>query len=186
MINAFRCGMLAAVLTSVALPTWAESLPEVTMQAVAGSIGTWEGAGAVIARCAELGGRTLSVHSRRAVRGVLSEFERHPNFGTAVMHWFSGSTSELKDAAAHGCWFSIGPAMFESANGRALAEAMPQDRVVPESDGPFAKVGGKSILPWNTSQTAEGLAPLWATSPDEAAEMLARNGQTLLYLMGQR
>ncbi|WP_423211965.1 ABC transporter substrate-binding protein [Paracoccus yeei] len=39
MINAFRCGMLAAVLTSVALPTWAESLPEVTMQAVAGSIG---------------------------------------------------------------------------------------------------------------------------------------------------
>lgn len=142
--------------------------------------------GAIIARCAELGGRTLSVHSRRAVRDVLAEFERHPNFGTAVMHWFSGSTSELKDAAARGCWFSIGPAMFESANGRALAEAMPQDRVVPESDGPFAKVGGKSILPWNTSQTAEGLAPLWATSPDEAAEMLARNGQALLHLMGQR
>lgn len=142
--------------------------------------------GAVIARCAELGGRTLSVHSRRAVRDVLADFERHPNFGTAIMHWFSGSTSELKDAAAHGCWFSIGPAMFESTNGRALAEAMPHDRVVPESDGPFAKVGGKSILPWNTSQVAECLAPLWATSPDEAAEMLARNGQALLSLMGQR
>ncbi|MFY2642144.1 TatD family hydrolase [Achromobacter insuavis] len=74
----------------------------------------------------------------------------------------------------------------KSANGRALAEAMPHDRVVPESDGPFAKVGGKSILPWNACQVAEGLAPLWATTPEEAAEKLARNGQALLYLMGQR
>ena len=136
--------------------------------------------GAVIARCAELGGRTLSVHSRRAVRDVLAEFERHPNFGTAVMHWFSGTTSELKDAAALGCWFSIGPAMFESANVRALAAAMPHDCVVPESDGPFVKVAGKPIMPWNAHQTAEGLAPLWGLSTNETAEALARNGRTLL------
>jgi TatD DNase family protein len=142
--------------------------------------------GAVIARCAELGGRTLSVHSRRAVRDVLAELERHPDFGTAVMHWFSGSKSELKDATAHGCWFSIGPAMFQSANGRALAELMPRDRVVSESDGPFAKIAGKSILPWNAYLTAEGVAPLWGTSPDEAARILARNGKALLHLMGRR
>ncbi|MCB1907868.1 MAG: TatD family hydrolase [Rhodocyclaceae bacterium] len=142
--------------------------------------------GAVIARSAELGGRTLSIHSRRAVRDVLAEFERHPNFGTAVMHWFSGSTAELKAAAAHGCWFSIGPAMFDSASGRALAAAMPRDRVVPESDGPFAKVAGKPIMPWNTFRTAEDLASLWGISPDEAAGTLARNGQALLHLMGRR
>lgn len=141
--------------------------------------------GAVIARCAELGGRTLSVHSRRAVRDVLAEFDRHPNFGTAVMHWFSGTPAELKAAAAHGCWFSIGPAMFDSANGRALAAAMPRDRVVPESDGPFAKVAGKAIMPWSALQTAQGLAPLWGESPEETAEALARNGRALLCLMGQ-
>ncbi|MDX8126767.1 Qat anti-phage system TatD family nuclease QatD [Methylomonas sp. OY6] len=139
--------------------------------------------GAVIARSAELGGRTLSVHSRCAVRDVLAELKRHPNFGTVVMHWFSGSLAELKAAAAHGCWFSIGPAMFESANGRALAAAMPRDRVVPESDGPFAKVAGKPIMPWNAIRTAEGLGPLWGLSNDEAAETLARNGCTLLRTM---
>ncbi|TAK94362.1 MAG: TatD family deoxyribonuclease [Aquabacterium sp.] len=138
---------------------------------------------AVIARSAELGGRTLSIHSRRAVRDVLAELKRHPNFGTAVMHWFSGSPAELKAAAAHGCWFSIGPAMFDSANGRALAEAMPRDRVVPESDGPFATVAGKPIMPWSAHRTAEGLAPLWGLSTDEAAEALARNGRTLLRAM---
>jgi TatD DNase family protein len=142
--------------------------------------------GAVIARCAELGGRTVNIHSRRAVREILAEFQRHPNFGTAVMHWFSGSLTELNAAAAHGCWFSIGPAMFDSANGRALAAAMPRDRVVPESDGPFAKVAGKPVMPWSALRTAECLAPLWGISPDEAAGALARNGQALLHSMGRR
>ena len=142
--------------------------------------------GAVIAHSAELGGRTLSIHSRRAVRDVLAELDRHPSFGTAVLHWFSGSLAELKAAAAHQCWFSVGPAMFDSANGRALAAAMPRDRVVPESDGPFAKVAGKPVMPWGTFRTAEGLAPLWGVSPDEAAGTLARNGQALLDLMGRR
>lgn len=140
--------------------------------------------GEVVARCAELGGRTLSVHSRRAVRDVLTEFERHPNFGTAVMHWFSGSLTELKAAAASGCWFSIGPAMLDSANGRALAAAMPRDRVVPESDGPFAKLAGKPVMPWCALQTAGRLAPLWGVSLDEAAETFARNGKALMRQMG--
>lgn len=140
---------------------------------------------AVIQRCAELGGRTLSIHSRRAVRDVLAELEERPNFGTAVLHWFSGTTSELKAAAALGCWFSIGPAMFDSANGRALATAMPRDRVVPESDGPFAKIAGKPVMPWSGSQTVEGLAPLWRLSPEETAGALAQNGRALLNLMGR-
>ncbi len=141
---------------------------------------------AVISRCAELGGKTISIHSRRAVRDVLAEFERHPSFGTAVMHWFSGSLAELRAAAALGCWFSIGPAMFDSANGRALATAMPRDRTVPESDGPFAKSAGQPIMPWSAQQTAEGLAPLWGISAGEAAETLNRNGQALIHLMGLR
>lgn len=141
---------------------------------------------AVIARCAELGGRTVSIHSRRAVRDILAELHRHPNFGTAVMHWFSGSLAELEDSAARGCWFSIGPAMFESANGRALVAGMPRDHVVPESDGPFARVAGKPVMPWSAFLTAENLAPLWGISSDEAAEILARNGKTLLNLMGRR
>lgn len=141
--------------------------------------------GAVISRCAELGGRTISIHSRRAVRDVLAELKQNPKFGTAVMHWFSGSLTELKAAAAQGCWFSIGPAMFDSANGRALAAAMPRDRVVPESDGPFAKVAGKPVMPWSAYWTAEYLAHLWGMSPDEVARTLTRNGHALLQLMGQ-
>ena len=41
--------------------------------------------------------------------------------------------------------------MLESANGRKLAAAMPRDRVVPESDGPFAKVRGAPLMPWDAN-----------------------------------
>lgn len=139
---------------------------------------------AVVARSAELGGRTLSIHSRRAVKDVLSELERHPGYGTAVLHWFSGTLQELEAAAAHGCWFSIGPAMFESANGRSLSANMPRDRVVPESDGPFAKVAGKTVMPWSSNDTARRLSVLWGLSSEATAKTLNSNGMALLKAMG--
>ncbi|WP_375507764.1 Qat anti-phage system TatD family nuclease QatD, partial [uncultured Caballeronia sp.] len=139
---------------------------------------------AVVRRCADLGGRTLSIHSRQAVANVLAELERHPEYGTAVLHWFSGTLSELATAAAQGCWFSIGPAMFESTNGRSLAANMPRDRVVPESDGPFTKVAGEPVMPWSANDTARSLSKLWGLSFEDTVETLNRNGRQLLRIMG--
>lgn len=138
---------------------------------------------AVVARSAELGGRTLSIHSRRAVKDVLAELEAHPGYGTAVLHWFSGNQAELRAAVDHGCWFSVGPAMFDSPNGRRLAAALPHDRVVPESDGPFATVGGKPVMPWSAPETAQRLSEVWNLPVVATAEMLARNGRSLLTKM---
>jgi len=135
---------------------------------------------AVVSCSARLGGRVLSIHSRRAVLEVLAELQRHPNFGIAVLHWFSGTLQELKAATNQGCWFSIGPAMFSSANGRRLAAAMQRNQVLPESDGPFAKVNGKVVMPWSVRQTAESLSDVWQLSAGESAEILEQNGRRFL------
>lgn len=141
---------------------------------------------AVVGRCRELGGRTLSVHSRQAVTAVLDELERHPGYGTAVLHWFTGSLSELRAADAHGCWFSVGPAMFASANGRTLAARFPKDRIVPESDGPFAKVDGQPVMPWSAPETARRLSEVWNCSESEAMNVLMANSEKLLALIRSR
>jgi TatD DNase family protein len=138
---------------------------------------------AVVERSKSLGGRTLSIHSRQAVYEVLNELHRCPGYGTAVLHWFTGTVTELRTADRMGCWFSVGPAMFASSNGRAVAARLPRDRVVPESDGPFAKIEGKSVLPWSAETTSRCLADVWLTSPDEAAKLLADNSLRLLRLM---
>lgn len=139
--------------------------------------------GAVISKCRELGGRTLSIHSRRAVKDVLAELEQNPGFGTAILHWFTGTTAELTAAANLGCWFSIGPAAFNSASGKSLAQRLPKDRVVPESDGPFAQVGGKPIMPWSSKLTAKLLAEAWSMNLSEVAGVLESNSRRLVRII---
>lgn len=135
---------------------------------------------ATVKRCAAVGGRVLSIHSRSAAREVLNVLEGTPNFGTAILHWFTDSPAQLTRASELGCWFSVGPAMFSSANGRKLAEKMPRERVVAESDGPFAKVGGKPVLPWGALDAAFGLAAAWRVSVEDVRHQLVSNSQRLL------
>jgi TatD DNase family protein len=88
-----------------------------------------------------LGGRILSIHSRSAASKVLDIIEDKGIMSTFILHWFSGSLSQLKRAVDLGCLFSVGPAMTNSSNGRQLLSHMPLTRVLPESDGPFATRG---------------------------------------------
>ncbi|WP_244111676.1 TatD family hydrolase [Burkholderia cepacia] len=74
--------------------------------------------------------------------------------------------------------------MFESANGRSLAASMPRERVVPESDGPFAKLAGETVMPWSLHVTAKCLAELWELSVEDTEETLIANGKKLLTEMG--
>lgn len=138
---------------------------------------------AAVEQCAAVGGRVLSIHSRQAVRDVLSVLADHPGFGTAVLHWFTGTVVELKAASDQGCWFSIGPAAFNSATGKALAKKLPRDRVVPESDGPFAQVNGATVMPWSSDDTAHLLAQAWGLPTELVKLSLESNARRLIGLI---
>lgn len=129
----------------------------------------------VLEVCASVGGKVLSLHSRRASREVLDRLRAHPRAGTPILHWFTGTNKEADLARDMGCWFSVGPAMLRSAKGRALVARMPRDRVLTESDGPFVQVSGKSIMPWEVDQCVPELAELWSIEPTNARSLLADN-----------
>jgi TatD DNase family protein len=134
----------------------------------------------ILDACGKAGGRILSIHSRRAATAVLDALEARPDAGMPVLHWFSGSQRELERAVALGCWFSIGPAMCYSDKGRTLMSRMPRDRILTESDGPFAQVGGRTALPWDTDQAVIGLAELWAESVAVVRDQLIGNLRRLV------
>lgn len=138
---------------------------------------------AVVSHSRHLGGRVLSIHSRGAVREVLPILLKYPGFGTAVLHWFTGTVAEMEVANKMGCWFSMGPAAFASEAGRALAARLPRDRVVPESDGPFASENEAPVPPWSMGRTAQLFALHWECSEEEALTTLLANGQKLLIAM---
>ena len=103
----------------------------------------------LLKECASHGGRIISLHSRRAAGPVLDMLDRHPNAGLPVLHWFSGTKAELCRAISRGCWFSFGPGGIATKTGRDILSAIPLDRLLPESDGPFAQRNGRVVMPWD-------------------------------------
>lgn len=126
------------------------------------------------------GGRIMSIHSRAAATSVLDEIQQQPEAGTAVLHWFTGTINELRRACDLGCWFSVGPAMVRTTKGRRLLEGMPRDRVLTESDGPFAQDQGSPVLPWGLKGVIQALAELWGGSEIDVQRQLERNLASLL------
>lgn len=138
----------------------------------------------VLTACRLAGGRILSIHSRRATSEVLDHIERASGAGTPVMHWFSGTEDELSRAIALDCWFSVGPTMLSSGKGRALVAEMPRDRLLTESDGPFAKIDGRAALPWEVALAEQQLCSLWMETREQVEQRLEANLQRLLYRHG--
>ena len=134
----------------------------------------------VLAACSRAGGRIMSIHSRRASKAVLDCLESHPGAGIPVLHWFSGSVRDLERAINFGCWFSVGPAMLTGDKGRALTKRMPRERVLTESDGPFAQIDGATVLPWQVEGAISTLADLWSLSMAEAGQLIHRNLRDLV------
>ena len=134
----------------------------------------------VLNACNGLSGRVMSIHSRRASTPVLDLLELYPGSGTPILHWFSGTVRELDRAIDLGCWFSVGPAMLRSRKGRELTTRMPQERVLTESDGPFAQLDGASIYPWDVAEAVKVLTRIWDMNQQAVETKLQANLKQLV------
>jgi TatD DNase family protein len=134
----------------------------------------------ILDTCSQHGGRIMTLHSRGATSLVLDALEAHPAAGNPVLHWFSGNRHELERAIHLGCWFSVGPAMLRTRKGVALVEAMPQARVLTETDGPFAKRHDKPLMPWEVDEAVKQLAQLWKHSVSTTSNIIEYNFRILL------
>lgn len=134
----------------------------------------------ILAKCSAAGGRIMTLHSRYASSAVLDRVREFPDAGTFVLHWFSGSAQDLDRAVELGCWFSVGPAMLKGERARALVARMPPDRVLTESDGPFARIDGAAVLPWQVDLAIDQLSQVWSLPRETVDQMLLANLRKLL------
>ena len=95
----------------------------------------------------ENGGRIMSLHSRGCADVLLDELDDVD--GIPILHWFTGNKDELKKSIDRGCWFSVGPAMLKSKRGKELVSLIPKNRVLTESDGPYAQKYSGTLMPWD-------------------------------------
>ncbi|MBQ7177705.1 MAG: TatD family hydrolase [Victivallales bacterium] len=120
------------------------------------------------------GGRIMSIHSRYAVRDVLDILEGFSGQSKPVLHWFTGTKTDVLRAVSIGCWFSINPNMCYTQSGRENLGCIPLDKLLPETDAPFTQIDGKPYMPWNTSVTTF-LAHLYGMQYDDMSKQLQKN-----------
>lgn len=122
--------------------------------------------------------KVVTVHSRGADREVIDRLSDARI--RAILHWYAGPTDLIDRALGAGMYFSINPAMMRTNKGRLTIAALPPDRVLTESDGPFATIGGHASSPKDIANVVGGLAKVWhATSAD--ARLIIHDNLASLY-----
>lgn len=141
----------------------------------------------ILRLCSKAGGKILSVHAVRATRDVLKMVEAHLTGTTSrvVLHWFTGSASEAREAAELGCYFSINQSMLEKPTAARLLAAMPRERLLTETDGPFTKTANRPAVPSDVERTVDSLAGVLNSSVGETRSLLYSNLIALEMPVGQ-
>ncbi|MGU9748094.1 Qat anti-phage system TatD family nuclease QatD, partial [Pseudomonas aeruginosa] len=126
----------------------------------------------------QAGGRIMTIHSRASAAAVLDELTGID--GVPILHWFTGTKSQLKKAIDIGCWFSVGPGMLSTKKGVELVSMMPQNKILTETDGPFAKYKGNPLMPWQCDIAVNILSSMWNQSSAHTSIILRENLKSIL------
>ena len=126
-----------------------------------------------------------SIHSRRAeehVLDILEELDMWP----VVFHWYSGPKSQMDRLLRLGHYCSVNPAMLTASRGRRLLEQIPPDRILTETDGPFARVNGSILHPGEIGDVVGFLAATWSIHPQDVRDRIEQNFRSLFPSAVQR
>jgi len=70
--------------------------------------------------------------------------------------------------------------MVSGAKGRELVKLMPPERVLTETDGPFAKMRGRALMPAQCGEVVQYLSQAWGMSAEDAAQQVLKNLRELV------
>ncbi len=136
----------------------------------------------VLQKCAQAGGKIITVHSIRSAKAVLDLVEAHlpPERGKIILHWFTGTKSEAMRALELGCFFSINAGMLGKKRHAPMVQAIPLDRFLTETDGPFTRTGDRPSQPVDVVGVVEELGRLHRLPASEVASLIRDNLRALL------
>jgi TatD DNase family protein len=131
-------------------------------------------------------GKPVVVHAREADEDVARLIMDAPDGVTGVLHCFSAGREVLEAGLARGfCVSFSGMVTFKAWDQRWAVEAVPDDRLLVETDAPYlAPVPhrGKRNEPAFLVEAATRLAELRGVNPDRLTELTAANTRRLFSL----
>lgn len=116
----------------------------------------------------------VTIHSRQAeatVFQLLTEFQVSP----VVFHWYSGPEQIIDKIAEAGHFFSINTAMLMSKKGQKIANRIPKERLLTETDGPFVKIKKRTVVPDDVVIVHKYFSDLWNCRLKDVTSLLDKN-----------
>ncbi|WP_160692673.1 TatD family hydrolase [Clostridium sp. C2-6-12] len=123
--------------------------------------------------------KIISVHSKKSesdVLDILKEFK----IKNVIFHWYSGNIGIMNNILNSGYYFSINYDMLMSKKGRSIVSKIPKDRVLTETDGPFASNNTHLDNKIHIDEIIELLAELWGDSPVNVIKIIEKNFMKLI------
>jgi TatD DNase family protein len=122
------------------------------------------------------------IHSRYAWRDAF-DIVNGAGLEKAVFHWYTGTTSVLRDIITRGYYISVTPAVkYHEEHRRAVKEA-PLDRLLLETDSPVVYAKGREgefkASPSDVVRSLKGAAVLKDISEAEMADVTTENAGRL-------
>jgi TatD DNase family protein len=131
-----------------------------------------------------IGRKVVSVHTRRADRAAIEQLATARING--ILHWYTGPLSLIDEALTAGLYFSLNPAMAQSAHGRRVIAAVPADRVLTETDGPYTRIDGRPSQPAAIPALVAILARFWNIYEADARQQIWSNMAELFWRATQQ
>ena len=122
--------------------------------------------------------KPVILHTKGMEREVLKTIRQFPN--RYLVHWYACSRW-LEDYIALGCRFTVGPDVEQSADVKRLAQAVPLDQLLIESDGIEGIAWGQNVqltaaeYPYAMQRHLEAVAQLRNMQPEELLRQMQRN-----------
>jgi TatD DNase family protein len=135
-----------------------------------------------ILRIAGDGCRPALIHSRYAWRDAF-DLVAEAGLEKAVFHWYTGTSSVLRDIIGRGYYLSVTPAVAYHEEHRRAVRETPLERLLLETDAPVVYARGRegefTAGPADVARALQGAAALKGISEAEMAAATTANAQRL-------
>jgi TatD DNase family protein len=127
-------------------------------------------------------GKPVFIHSRYAWRDAF-DLVREAGLEKAVFHWYTGTSSVLRDIISSGYYISVTPAVSYHEEHRRAVKETPLEQLLLETDSPVTYARGREgefkASPADALRSLKGAALLKGISEAELAEITTKNANRL-------
>ncbi|MBW2366515.1 MAG: TatD family hydrolase [Deltaproteobacteria bacterium] len=126
-------------------------------------------------------GKIVNLHTKGAEKEVVEKLEEF-RIPRSIVHWYSGPITLIERYLAAGTYFTVGVELLFSDNIRSILEAIPNDRLLTETDNPGGyrwltqKVGMPSVM----HNIIGEIARCRGMTESDVKSLVAKNSETLM------